>query len=208
MRLSKEQIQYIDSFLSKQGIKYLDIRYELIDHLASDYENSEQKNLDNYLYSKLPFIKDFAKKRKNTIHWAYQNQLWKRIFLFFYKPKYVLTTILILFILYFIVYNLKIKTVIILVFLPIITAQLIGVYFSFKHKTKKLISLEHLFNIMALPSLFLFTFNILKDYFIENKIYLFAFCFLAILFNIAGLIEVLAKRKEVLNKYSFLLDNN
>lgn len=39
MELTKEQIQRIDSFLERLGCEYIDIRYEMVDHIASDIEN-------------------------------------------------------------------------------------------------------------------------------------------------------------------------
>ena len=38
MELTKEQIQYIDDLLKKEGIKYWDIRIEMIDHVVLDVE--------------------------------------------------------------------------------------------------------------------------------------------------------------------------
>lgn len=40
MELSKEQIQLIDTRLKKRGIKYWDLRIEMIDHIVSDMENN------------------------------------------------------------------------------------------------------------------------------------------------------------------------
>jgi len=40
MEITKEQIQYIDEYLKKRGIKYWDLRTEMIDHLVSDIEQN------------------------------------------------------------------------------------------------------------------------------------------------------------------------
>jgi hypothetical protein len=40
MKLTKEQIQYIDNRLKKEGIKYWDIRIEMVDHVVSDLEKN------------------------------------------------------------------------------------------------------------------------------------------------------------------------
>ena len=40
MESTKEQIQYIDEYLKKRGIKYWDLRTEMIDHLVSDIEQN------------------------------------------------------------------------------------------------------------------------------------------------------------------------
>jgi hypothetical protein len=38
MNLSKVQIYYIDAYLVKKGIKYLDVKLEMVDHIASEIE--------------------------------------------------------------------------------------------------------------------------------------------------------------------------
>jgi hypothetical protein len=40
MKLTKEQIQYIDKRLKKEGIKYWDVRIEMVDHVVSDLEKN------------------------------------------------------------------------------------------------------------------------------------------------------------------------
>ncbi|ARV06978.1 hypothetical protein BTO04_09895 [Polaribacter sp. SA4-10] len=40
MEITKEQIQYIDNRLKKEGIKYWDIRIEMVDHVVSDLEKN------------------------------------------------------------------------------------------------------------------------------------------------------------------------
>ena len=40
MKLTREDIQFINHFLINRGIKYIDVRVELIDHLSSDFEEN------------------------------------------------------------------------------------------------------------------------------------------------------------------------
>ena len=47
MELSKEQIQSIENRLEKNGLKYWDIRIEILDHLVSDIE-SRLENGESY----------------------------------------------------------------------------------------------------------------------------------------------------------------
>lgn len=42
MKLTKENILNINAYLIKKDIKFVDVRFELIDHLVSEY-----KSLDN-----------------------------------------------------------------------------------------------------------------------------------------------------------------
>jgi hypothetical protein len=39
MELTKEQVHYIENRLENEGIKYWDIRIEMLDHVVSDVEN-------------------------------------------------------------------------------------------------------------------------------------------------------------------------
>ena len=67
-KLTKENIQFIDKYLVKRGVKYLDVRVELIDHLASEYEEKSQLSLiEDYLTTKHTFIKDFTKKQQKSM---------------------------------------------------------------------------------------------------------------------------------------------
>ena len=43
MELTKEQIQYIENRLIKDGVKYWDIRIEMLDHIVSDVEKTLDK---------------------------------------------------------------------------------------------------------------------------------------------------------------------
>ncbi len=47
MKLTPEQIQTVEKYLNKKKIDYLDIRFEVLDHLASDIETTmETSNVD------------------------------------------------------------------------------------------------------------------------------------------------------------------
>ena len=38
MKLSKEQIQYIDEYLNRSGVQFWDVRLELLDHFSTGIE--------------------------------------------------------------------------------------------------------------------------------------------------------------------------
>ena len=46
MKLTKEHINYIEAYLKKNKVKYWDIRFELLDHIATDVEQRMQSGLD------------------------------------------------------------------------------------------------------------------------------------------------------------------
>lgn len=54
MQLTKQQIQIIESSLVKKGLKYWDLRIEMIDHIVSDLEKNAETN-------------DFEKEFKNSL---------------------------------------------------------------------------------------------------------------------------------------------
>lgn len=46
--LTKEQIQFTGRYLEKSGVKYMDIRHEMTDHIATALENREGEFYDNF----------------------------------------------------------------------------------------------------------------------------------------------------------------
>ncbi len=48
MKLTKDDIKFIDNYLKKSGVNYIDIRYEMIDHVAAAMEEKEGDFLENF----------------------------------------------------------------------------------------------------------------------------------------------------------------
>lgn len=46
--LAPEQLQFINNYLENSGVKYLDIRYEMTDHVATALENREGDFYENF----------------------------------------------------------------------------------------------------------------------------------------------------------------
>ncbi|QTE21559.1 hypothetical protein [Polaribacter cellanae] len=44
MELTKEQIQRVEHYLNVKNIKYIDVRFEVLDHIVSDIETTIEKN--------------------------------------------------------------------------------------------------------------------------------------------------------------------
>ncbi len=53
MELSKEQIQYIDHRLENEGVKYWDIRIEMLDHIVSDVEKTLKPENSEYEFKEI-----------------------------------------------------------------------------------------------------------------------------------------------------------
>ncbi|MGB5499852.1 MAG: hypothetical protein WBM77_13065, partial [Maribacter sp.] len=88
MKLTQENIKFIDNWLQFSGVNYLDVRYELVDHLVNEYENSSNdENLEDFVRDRLSWIRKIAKKRESTIHWGIQKGLWRRFISTFFDLK-------------------------------------------------------------------------------------------------------------------------
>lgn len=69
IKLTQEQIKFIDDYLKNSGIEYLDIRYEMTDHVATVLETLEGDFYDNFIAYMLMHKKElleFNKKAKRT----------------------------------------------------------------------------------------------------------------------------------------------
>lgn len=77
MKLSKEEIQFIDTYLVNKDIIYVDIRYEMIDHIASAVEEKmEAENINFYEAFKDYMVlnrNEFFKTNKKYIRIAWRN---------------------------------------------------------------------------------------------------------------------------------------
>lgn len=205
-KLSREEIQKIESLLLKLNIKFIDVRLELTDHLATEFEqNSEYVLLEDFLKTKVNFIKDFETKRQKTIHWSYQKKLWNRLAMFFYKPIYIPITFSLFSFVYWLQSLQPNKTSVLVLITSLATIHFTAIILSLKDykALKKLQFAQPLYAIMALPSLFLYTMGAAKPL-LENQYFFIAFWFLAILFNIAGIITLYHKRNQIVD-YSKLI---
>ena len=190
VRLTKEEIKEIDEFLKRHHVKFIDVRLELIDHLATDYEMGlHDLKLHAFLMSKRYFIKEFMNKRQKSIHWSYQKQLYKQVASFFYKLKYIVFTLIIVFVL-FAIKAFQNETLILWGFiLSTVLPLVLALYKQIKSsKFKKLQSHRPIGAIMALPSLFLYSFSQAKSYLPTDDYGFYMYWFVALLFGISGLI--------------------
>jgi len=76
MKLNKQQIQKIEDYLNDKKIDYLDIRFEVLDHLASDIETKmETSNIDfkaSFEEVKLKWNKSFKETSSLMLGLIYQ----------------------------------------------------------------------------------------------------------------------------------------
>lgn len=75
MELTKEQIKKIDLFLEGIGVEYIDIRFEMVDHIATEIENSVEDTTTFFEYNgfQTPFIKYMLSRKKEYFE-SYKKQ--------------------------------------------------------------------------------------------------------------------------------------
>ncbi|WP_179375513.1 hypothetical protein [Winogradskyella wichelsiae] len=204
MRLEKEDIQFIDDFLIYKKIKHLDIRVELIDHLATEFEDSSAYVIiEDFLLSKVNFILEFDKKQKKTIHWSYQKLLWVQFAKFFYQLKFVVIFIA-LEIFGYIIFNLfSLKTFSFIWLTTLAILLLYPIYYQIRYSKalKKVQSMQSLFSITSLPSVFLYTFGVLKDYLFETPTVLVLYFSISLLLSLSAVIVIENNRRKIIEKY-------
>ncbi len=211
MKLTKQDILNIDKYLRQKGIKYMDVRYELMDHLVSEYESIENyPDLESFLRKRIAWCRKVSEEKSKSIHWGYQKALQKRIVNFLKEPVFygcfflwgiMLFTIDIFF------EDAGIKFFGVGVIGICLVTQIIaffrGNYFGLKLE-KKVLSYKYLFNIYSLPMLFLQFPNFFNLLEFEKKWFWVICNSIAFILIIAANIEVALKRKKVLTEYTFL----
>jgi len=96
MQLSREQIELINSALLKKRINYMDIRIEIIDHLASELESREgdfEENFISLMQSKKSFMDEVIRSNLKLELAKGFRKLFKNIFSQRFFGIYFLTTI-------------------------------------------------------------------------------------------------------------------
>ncbi|MFP4844608.1 hypothetical protein [Winogradskyella sp. PE311] len=208
MKLTPEKIKIVDDFLINQNIKYLDIRSELLDHLVTEFEeHSNYGLLEDYLHGKIKFIKEFAKKQQKTIHWTYQKQLWVQFAKFFFELKYILLLAVLISLGYVLLQYVTLKTFTFVCFFFLAALVLYPLFYQIKYSkaVKKVQSMQSLFTVTSLPSVFLYMFNVVNDILIENFVLGLIYFSFAIVLGISAVIIIEKDRKRVLKKYYQLI---
>lgn len=139
MQLTKEQIQKLNNFLEGIGIEFLDIRLEMLDHIATEIEqkvtdksaffkpNGFQTPFLKYMLSrKTELIKTYNKQEKR-LTWFYTKTVLGDVFARLFKKENVLLfSLLSFFILYF--GQNYLKTIIIFTFVLVMIIFFYGSY--------------------------------------------------------------------------------
>ena len=103
LELSKEQIQELLSFVEKKHVRYLDVQYELVDHLASAIEDeiATDSSLDfqsalKKVYSRFPItgFDQFVTAKEKAMHKYWNRRKWHILSQYFSLPKLIMTIML------------------------------------------------------------------------------------------------------------------
>ena len=98
MKLDKHEIQFIDNYLQKHDVVFVDIRAEMIDHIATAVEDKMDKEaIDFYDAFKGYMItnrKDILKNNKNNFGISFSEI--KKFGLFLIKPQLLFLFVLLL----------------------------------------------------------------------------------------------------------------
>ena len=212
MKLTKEDILNINAYLIKKDIKFVDVRFELIDHLVSEYKSLDNcPDLDSFLRKRITWCKQVSEAKAKTMHWGYQKDLWKRVLVFMKSPYFYLITFVLAFVylqLYTILSLELFEKAVLFPFFSVIVFQFIFfLYNHYRYRLKiKLLSANYLFNIFSLPHLLLYMFAPFKEFFLEYPQLFLGYIGFALLLNIAALVEVTSKQKKIKKEYKFLND--
>ena len=180
MELTKEQIQKVNSYLKDGGIKYWDIRIEMVDHIVSAIENDgESKDFETALikalkeakwYNNLYSIHTQSWKNTNKI---YRKQYFKNIVNFFYSIKNVCILLVGVLLYYKFIYPINSFKVFNkvnggLYFLPIIIFIILVIKNEFKYRFKKSVNLQYGIFYFGFTSLMLNSVFIFIDKYTED----------------------------------------
>ncbi len=99
-QLSTEQIQHLTAFTKKRFVKYEDVRFEIVDHLASDIEaqlaESPQLEFDQALknaYNNFPtrYFSRFVTEKEKALSKYWNRRILKLLLGYFTLPRILLT---------------------------------------------------------------------------------------------------------------------
>ncbi|PQJ68902.1 hypothetical protein [Polaribacter butkevichii] len=103
MELSNEQLLQIDNYIFSCGIKYCDVRTEIVDHFANILEEKLAKNPTLNFKQEIKNIhRNFSdkgfnkllKEKTKSVHKKFYKQSFKHLITFFKLPKIIITGVL------------------------------------------------------------------------------------------------------------------
>ncbi|MFY7671828.1 hypothetical protein ACOSP6_12145 [Tenacibaculum sp. MEBiC06402] len=213
MELNKEQIKKIDSFLEAIGVEYIDIRFEMVDHIATEIEE-KINDVDSFFKEdgfQTPFLKYMLSKQQSLmtkydsqikkLNWYYFKDLCKGVIKLIFNPK-VLTIISLLIFLVLQFGNTYSKEISILFFVLItITSAYAAYYFlNFEKKFKEIKFVDFYIKL----NLFILGVQIILPNF-SNRFFMYL-GLANLIANIFVNLNLFAKKEMIEKKYGFLIE--
>ena len=92
MKLSKQEIQFIDNYLQKHDVVFVDIRAEMIDHIAAAVEEKMTKEgIDFYdAFKSYMITNSKAILKNNKENWSFSLSQIKTFFFFHILPSLIM----------------------------------------------------------------------------------------------------------------------
>lgn len=214
MELTKEQIEYIDNRLKNEGVKYWDIRIELLDHIVTEVEyrldlgNDFKKAVQNAMVNSgwNGSFEKLTRKRLFGINRIVRKQFFDE-FLNIFKSKEKFICAFLLTVLFFFAYqNLSFsmlkKLCFIILLIPVVFGMCVGIYNMIKYKKSGYIEYGSSYTLFPFLILSMVLQFISKGGFFETseEIYsqiIFVATVLNSLFSYAGLIVYLRISKKM-----------
>ncbi len=145
MELTKEQIKYIDHRLENEGIKYWDIRIEMLDHVVSDVEERIEIGEDFKKSVQNSFIslgwngnfEDLTKSRLIGINKVVRKQYFNQIRLLFTKIRSIFLILFLSSIYYLVFLTFSLKTFKVVTMIILFSPIIYGVFLHFSEFDKK-----------------------------------------------------------------------
>ena len=99
MKLTKEEIQFIDTYLKSSGVLYADIRQEMVDHVATGVEQKMGEEALDFYQAFKAYMRVHKKDllKNTTTRWRFSWDAVRQFSLFMVQPYSILMGILLFF---------------------------------------------------------------------------------------------------------------
>ncbi|WP_298997319.1 hypothetical protein [uncultured Tenacibaculum sp.] len=222
MELTKEQIQHIENRLIKDGVKYWDIRIEMLDHIISDVENTLnndtpfKESVQNAMV-KLGWKENFngsnfegiIQQRTKDIAKKYRNIFWNDLKATMQKPKNILLfALLFLFLFIFKENEIVLKYTL---FTFIVSNLILVLFYLYKYQMLRSVQLNFVLQLSTF-SISIFNFiiffpKVLFKYDVFGSEYLFLVLFLIIPISLLGLKFFIKEYQKINTTYQKLISS-
>jgi len=210
MKLIREDIKNIDAWLKRAGIKYLDVRYELTDHLVTEYENIENyPDLLSFLDERKAWCKKIAKEKQKAVNFGMTKGVFKKFLSLFTNFKSIVLILITVLLFYGMAQQVSpavFKKVLFFALVLPIVFQLYLMLYSGLGKTikKDTLSGVYLINIFGLPQVFAHCYNIIPKSILDDFYVLVPYVCIGVLINITALLFFYEKRKQLQKEFELL----